>query len=425
MAPRVLKEFADRLEPTGWVPLAVLVGLAGVQSFDLNAFGILAPDIRHTFHLSVASIDSIATLTGAVPVVFSVHLGYWGDRTNRVRLSVLAGILWGVTAILTGVAPVLALLVLARTVGGVGQLTTETVYPSLLADYYGSTALGSVFTTYRWVSQGLGLIGGPLAGLIAALLGWRVAFVALAVPTFAFVVLLQRLAEPARGASMGLSFGEPLRSVREGFRRVRAIRSLRRTWIAAFLFGAGTLPLQTVLNNFFHDVYHLGDAARGNISLLYGLGGLFGIIYGGRLTNRALAAGRIPHLAKISGYLVLSCGVGILVMSVVPFLGLSVAATAALTVGAFGFLPAYTTLVAFVASPRLRAQAYGWSLLWYALGAIVLQVAVVGPLINGAGQRVALVVLGVLVGAGGLVGASVQRFVEADMARAFSGADEV
>ncbi|HET6875860.1 MAG TPA: MFS transporter, partial [Acidimicrobiales bacterium] len=295
---------------------------------------------------------------------------------------------------------------------------------SLLADWYDSGTLGSVFTSYRWVSQGLGLIGGPLAGLIAALLGWRVAFVALAVPTFLFALFLSRLHEPSRGASMGLSFGEPLRSVTEGFRRVRAIRSLRRTWVAAFLFGAGTLPLQTVLNNFFHDVYHLGDAARGNVSLIYGLGGLVGIVYGGRLTNRALATGRIPRLAAVCGYMVVSCGLGILIMSVVPWLALSVLATAALTVGAFGFLPAYTTLVAFVASPRLRAQAYGWSLLWYALGAIVLQVAVVGPLINGAGQRIALVVLGVLVAAGGLVGVSVQRFVTDDMATAFAGEPE-
>lgn len=417
----LVQRASGHLSPTGWVPLAVLVGLAGVQSFDLNAFGILAPDIRRSFHLSVATIDSIATLTGAVPVVFSVHLGYWGDRTNRVRLSVLAGLLWGVTAILTGLAPVLILLILARTLGGVGQLTTETVYPSLLADYYGAGSLGSVFTSYRWISQGLGLIGGPLAGFIAALLGWRIAFVALAVPTFVFVAWLSRLAEPTRGASMGLSFGEPLRSVTEGFRRVKAIRSLRRTWMAAFLFGAGTLPLQTVLNNFFHDVYHLGDTARGNVSLLYGLGGLVGIIYGGRLTNRALNSGRIPQLARVSGYMVVSCGIGILIMSVAPFLGLSIAATAALTVGAFGFLPAYTTLVAFVASPRLRAQAYGWSLLWYALGAIVLQVAVVGPLINHTGQRVALVVLGVLVIGGGLIGTSVHGFVEHDMSVAFSG----
>jgi MFS family permease len=418
--PRLLSKFVGELGPTGWLPLGILVALAGVQTFDLGAFGILAPDIRHTFHLSVASVDAIAALTGALPVLFSVHLGYWGDRTNRIHLSVAAGLLWGVTAVVTGLAPAVAVLVIARTIGGVGVLTTETVYPSLLADFYGTSALGSVFTSYRWISAGLGLIGGPLAGVIAAVAGWRVAFVALALPTFVFASLLSRLREPQRGASMGLSMGDPMRSIREGFRRVRAIRSARRTWAAAFLFGAGTLPLQTVINNFFHDVYHLGDAARGYVSVIYGLGGLAGIIYGGRLSNKALAAGQIPRLAKITGWLVVSCGAGILVMSVVPFLGLSIAAAAGLTIGAFGFLPSYTMMIAFIAPPQLRAQAYGWSLLWYALGAITLQVAVVGPLIEHADQRVGLAVLGVLVAAGGLIGVSVHRFVNDDMARAFA-----
>ncbi|HEV8065146.1 MAG TPA: MFS transporter, partial [Acidimicrobiales bacterium] len=213
-----------------WLPLAILVGLAGVQSFDFNAFGILAPDIRNTFHLSVPDIDNIATLTSAVPVIFSVHLGYYGDRHNRLRISAAAGVIWGLTAIVTGLAPVVAVLVIARLAGGVGQLTTETVYPSLLADYYPSGDLGKTFTRYRWISQGLGLIGGPLAGFFAAYFGWRSAFVVLAIPTFVFVFFLYALTEPTRGASMGYSLGEaPITSVRAGFKRVRNIRALRRT----------------------------------------------------------------------------------------------------------------------------------------------------------------------------------------------------
>jgi predicted MFS family arabinose efflux permease len=245
---------------------------------------------------------------------------------------------------------------------------------------------------------------------------------ALAIPTFAFVALLALLREPVRGASMGYSLGEnPITSVREGFRKVRRIRALRRTWVAAFLFGGGTIPLQAVLNNFFHDVYHQGDAARGWISLTYGLGGLAGILLGGRLTNREMNAGRIKRLSLVSGLFVVECGVGLVLLSASPLLAISIGATGLSTIGALGFLPAYTTLVAFITAPRLRAQAYGWSLLWYALGAIVIQAAVVGPIISAEGQRAALVILGVLVAAGGVVGVSTMRFVEVDMARAFSG----
>ena len=387
-----------------------------MQSFDLNVFGILAPNIRQTFGLSVPQIDTIATLTSAVPVIFSAHLGYYGDRHDRIRFSIVAGLVWGVTAIVTGLAPVVLVLVVARTVGGVGQLTTETIYPSLLADYYPGPVLGLVFSRYRWIGQGVGLIGGPLAGLFAALFGWRVAFVVLAIPTFVFVGLLFTLHEPVRGASMGYSLGEdPITSVREGFRKVRAIRALRRTWAAAFLFGAGTLPLQAVLNNYFADVYHLGDTARGNISLIFGFGGLAGIVVGGRLTNRLVNQGKVPRLSVVSGLMVVECGVGIVALSVAPALWVAVAMTGLLTIGALGFLPSYTALVAFVTAPRLRAQAYGWSLLFYTLGAIVLQAAVIGPIIDAYGQKVALVVLGLLVALGGLIGVTTRRFVLDDM----------
>ncbi|HET6793209.1 MAG TPA: ATP-binding cassette domain-containing protein, partial [Acidimicrobiales bacterium] len=99
-------------------------------------------------------------------------------------------------------------------------------------------------------------------------------------------------------------------------------------------------------------------------------------------------------------------------------LGVSIAMAAILSIGAAGFLPAYTTLVSLVAPPRLRAQAFAWSLLWYALGAIVIQAFFIGPIINAHGQRTALVVLAALVVAGGIIGASTARFVERDIAQA-------
>src|SRR5881296_216513 len=113
---RVTRFVAD-LGPVGLVPLVVLIGLAGVQNFDLVAFGVLAPDIRHTFHVSSGTITAIAGLTAAIPIFFAVVLGFYGDRRNRVRLGAVAAVFWGITALLSGLAPVLWLLVVARMLG--------------------------------------------------------------------------------------------------------------------------------------------------------------------------------------------------------------------------------------------------------------------------------------------------------------------
>src|SRR5205807_2495943 len=278
---------------------------------------VLSPDIRDTFHVSSGTITVIAAITGAVPIVFAVVLGYAGDRRNRVVLSTVTAVFWGFTALLSGLAPVLALLVIARLLGGIGLLSTETIYPSLLSDYYPPRSLGTVFGSYRTFGQTLALLGGPLAGLLAAVLGWRAAFVILALPTFVLAaVAFRTLREPERGASQGVSgVSEEHGSILEGYRRIRAIPSLRRTWLAAFLFGGGTIPFITLLSNFYKDVYGVGDAGRGVLTGLYGVGGVAGIVVGGVLTQRAMRSDRLRMLPLINGLMIVEFGLGILVMA--------------------------------------------------------------------------------------------------------------
>jgi MFS family permease len=88
-------------------------------------------------------------------------------------------------------------------VGGVGLLTGETIYLSLLADFYPPEGLGVIFGSYRFWGQGLGIAAGPLAGVLAAVFGWRSAFVVLALPTFVFVFMLRWLRSRSGGCRWG------------------------------------------------------------------------------------------------------------------------------------------------------------------------------------------------------------------------------
>src|SRR5205807_2061525 len=128
---------------------------------------------------------------------------------------------------------------------------------SLLSDYYPPDALAPVFSFYLIATAGAGLLAGPLAGGIKAVAGWRVTFIVLALPTFALVTIMRRLREPARGESIGVTVSDDERpSMAESFRRLKAIRSLRRTWWAAAFFGGGVVAFANLLSLFFQDVYH-------------------------------------------------------------------------------------------------------------------------------------------------------------------------
>jgi MFS family permease len=417
------------LGPAGFLPITLLVGLAVTQGFDGAAFGVLAPEIRRAFHLDNAGIDAVTSLTAAVPVMGAIFLGYFGDRGNRLRLTAAGAVLWGIVAIFTGLAPVLAVLIAARLAGGVGLLASRTIYPSLLSDYYPPEGLAQIFTTFLIGSTALGLIGSPLAGWLGTAVGWRPTFVVLAIPTFVCVALLALLREPPRRAirtggpgthgvaTLGIGAGDRFQgTIREGFNRVSSIRTLRRSWPAAFLFGAGTIPLATLVSDFFHDVYHVGSTERGEIAALLGVFGLAGIVAGGAIAKRLMAQNRLSLFPPVTGLFVLEFGLFAFVMAVVPNRTGSIAAACVLAVGAVGYLPAYTTFVAVITPSELRSQAFAWSLFFYALGAICIS-AVIGAVADADGQRIAMGLLAGLVMVGGVIGISARRFVPGDLER--------
>jgi MFS family permease len=425
-----LRQLRTILGPAGFLPITLLIGLAVTQGFDGAAFGVLAPEIRRAFHLDNAGIDAVTSLTAAVPVMGAIFLGYFGDRGNRLRLTAGGAALWGIAAIFTGLAPVLAVLIAARLAGGVGLLASRTIYPSLLSDYYPPEGLAQIFTVFLIGSTALGLVGSPLAGWLGTAVGWRPTFVVLAIPTFVCVGLLTLLREPPRRAigpgrpdggdrAVMLGLGAGVRfegTILEGFRRVSAIRTLRRSWPAAFLFGAGTIPLATLVSDFFHDVYHVGSTGRGEIAGLLGVFGLVGIVAGGALAKRLMAQNRLSLFPPVTGLFVIEFGLFTFVMAVVPNRTGSIAAACVLAVGAVGYLPAYTTFVAVITPSELRSQAFAWSLFFYALGAICIS-AVIGAVADARGQRIAMGFLAVLVIVGGIIGISARRFVAGDLER--------
>jgi MFS family permease len=395
-------------------PLFLLLGLSAVDRFDAIAFGVLSPELQKTFNLTDQKIAVISALTAAVPILLSVPLGYLADRVNRVRLSVLAAFIWGITAVFTGLAPILLIFIVVRLIGGVGLLINEPVHPSLLADWYPPQSLTRVNSWHRQAGT-IGLIGGPLAGLLGDTIGWRSTFVVLAIPTFVLAFMLMSQKEPPRGATFGLNAdSDDKPSIRQAFKRIRAIRSLRRTWVSAFLFGSGTLPFATFLNIYLKDVFHLTGTQRGFVTAIFGGAGAVGLVLSTRFVGQYTAKFGFKALPLVSGGMVSLLGFGILLMAGAPNIWIASVFCFVAGIGATGFLPAYLTMVAFVAPPALRSQAFSWSLMFYAFGALVFS-GIIGGIADKNGPRTAFVILAVLVIIGGFVASTVRAFVDKDV----------
>ena len=408
-------------------PLLVLFTLNSVDELDQVTFGIVAPEIRDTFGVSETTVTSIGALAAATVIMLVVPVGFLADRTKRVRLVSLAALAWGSMTILTGLSGfvgAIGLLFLARFGAGLGRVMNEPVHVSLIGDYYPPATHGRVFSVHRMANP-IGSMFVLGCGALADLFGWRVAFMLLSIPTVIAAVLLSRLEEPVRGASLDLALArqadaaaEPI-PFTEAWRRLKAIPTLKRSWLSAFFLGAAIVPIAVFFNFFFEQEYGVESAtARGAITMLYSVGSIFGLVLGSRFATRIIMAGEPARLAVAAGRVLGLGAIGLLGMATAPWLGLSILFVFTIGIGVMFNSFALPLLIA-VCPPRLRSQGLGYFVFFIGLGAIV-----VTPIVSGIGEsssyRIGISLLSILLLLSAAIYASASRFVQRDAEQAFA-----
>ena len=402
-------------------PLAVLFGLNFVDEFDRIAFAALTPEIRDAFDLSDTEIGAIGILTAICVLLLALPMGVLADRFNRVRLGAVAALVWGTMSVLTGVVPVIGLLFAVRLFAGLGRVVNGVVHPSLLQDYYRADTQPRVFTVHR-LADPLSATSGIVAGFIGEAMGWRWAFILLAIPTFLLLASLTRLREPKRGESIDAALAEEAAGQQVAFgearRQLFAIRTLRRLWVGSFLLGVGSLAIGQFVSLFFEEVYGFGPRGRGFVQFVFGAGAVLGLFIGGRLAQRAMSSGELQRLALITGFSFVAGAIGLVLMAVAPWSGLSILFAFLLAAGFASYQPAYFPLVGLVAPPQVRAQSFAWSILFVGSGGVF--GLIFFNLGDEQGYRLAISLLAIVIVIAGFVGASSSRFVQRDVEQALN-----
>ena len=409
------------------LPLLVLFLLNMVDELDQVTYGVLAPNIRDTFGVAEKTVVTVGSLSAALVIMLVVPVGYRADRRNRLHMVSLAALVWGSMTLLTGLSGFVGafgLLVLARFGAGIGRVMNEPVHVSLLADYYPPMQHGRIFSIHRAANA----IGGGmvlLCALLADLVGWRLGFMLLAVPTFIAWTLLTRLDEPVRGASVDQALAVRADEVAhkipftEAWRRLKGIPSLKRSWWAGLFIGASVVPIAIFLNFFFEKVYGVESiTARGAITTLYHLGSLVGLRWGSKHSTKALMEGELPRLSTLGGLTLIGSAAALLCLALAPWIGLSIVFVFVIGMGvsfnSFG-LP----VLAAVTPPRLRSQALGYFVFFVGLGAILLS-----PIAAGIGEekgyRYGIALLSGLLVVAGVIYASMKPFIRRDAEQAYS-----
>jgi MFS family permease len=317
--------------------IAMLAGVLALDSADLATVGAVAVSLERSLHIDDLELGVLASVVSLTAALATLPMGWMTDRMPRVPLLAGSIALWSVAMVASGAAISFPMLLLTRLALGAVQASSGPTLASLTGDFFRVRERSRVFGYIHAGELVGGAVGFVISGEVAAVLSWRWSFWLLSVPGFALAFAMWRwLPEPARGGASRIRHArddsedqelvhrlvaeqkvkpDPARVLSGDARRMPALTVTRRLLairtnrllIGAFALGyfflGGSRTFGVI---FFRGHYHLGQAAATAAAATLGLGGLVGVVLGGRLADRWLAAGRLNARVVVAaaGYLI-------------------------------------------------------------------------------------------------------------------------
>jgi branched-chain amino acid transport system ATP-binding protein len=255
---------------------------------------------------------------------------------------------------------------------------------------------------------------GPLLGAsIAALFGWRGAFVAIGLLSVPVLIACARVPEPERGRFEAVQDAAHT-AWRDTVPRLWAVRSLRYQFIAGIWLAGAVFGARIVLAFFFRDSFGIGDWGLGVIGSIAGLAAVASTITGARLAQSRLNSS--PSAAvRWFGTLGFAVSGLVFLFALSPSVWVAVPLLLVIAMG-FGLVsPLMLSLQSMVSAPELRASALAFGQV-VALAGIAF-VGVIAAIASAWGNRAALVVCALLFLRGTFHVLTAARFVDADVDR--------
>jgi MFS family permease len=181
-----------------WIVFFLTFGLLLSDYMSRQVLSAVFPFLKAEWALSDTQLGSLTSIVALGVGVLAVPLSLLADRWGRVRAIVLMAVVWSLATAASALAAGYGELMLFRLFIGVGEAA------------YGSVGLAvvlAIFPPYRraaftgaFMAGGSfgSVIGVALGGVIAIQLGWRWAFVVMAVLGLVLVVLYRLLVTEAR-----------------------------------------------------------------------------------------------------------------------------------------------------------------------------------------------------------------------------------
>lgn len=242
-------------------------------------------------------------VTGIAVALFSVTAGLvlsrWADRGNRTVITSFAIGLWALTVMMTMYVSSYLQLVFARIAAAVGESGVKPPTFSLVGDYFPEsnqrTRALSIYFSGNFLGSLLGLI---LGGWLAEQYGWRMALFLLGTPGLLLAIVFKLTIVEPRASSGRVKIDAPplppMAAVLKIMWGQRSCRHLVMALVLLYTVGSGLAPW---FGAFLVRSHHLGTAELGvSLGLVFGLGGLAGVLCGGYVATRWFANNELAQM---------------------------------------------------------------------------------------------------------------------------------
>jgi MFS family permease len=367
------------------VPLTVLLGHTFIDALDGAGFLVILPDIQKDFDITLSQATGIGGLALLVSFLLAVPVAVKSEATTHRTFYLGAGaVIAAVFAVMSGAATTLGLFLLARSGFGLGLRLNDPVQQSLLADYYPVHTRSTVFSSREGLTRAGRLVGPVFFGAFTVLFGWRSAIFAVAVPSAVLAWYSFRLPNPVRGAPEREAAGLPPvteekivnpPTLKETFRILKRIGTVRRLWWSLPFLVGGLLALAILLPSLMEEVFGLDALGRGWITAAGEAAAIIGLLVATPAMTRYLTGGNpekvFPFLSMIAVVLsVMLVGVAV-APNIAAFIFMLVLTN--FTGAILG--PAVAVLISMVVPPRVRTISFATVLLWVLPGLLFIPIA--------------------------------------------------
>jgi MFS transporter, SHS family, lactate transporter len=265
--------------------LAAWLGWA-MDAFDYFLLVFVLTDVAKEFDTSKTHVAIATTLTLAARPVGAFLFGYWADRIGRRTPLLVCVLFYSTVGFLTAFSPSLTVLLILRTLYGIGMGGEWGLGASL--------AMEKIPVEKRGFYSGVLQQGYPVGYFFAALaffiitptFGWRGLFIAAALPAALALFIRMRVGESEVWERTAERRRQTRVSPREVFLRPQILKRFLYLVLLMGAFNFMSHGTQDFFPTFLEDDFGAGHTTTVVIALIYNAGAILGGMYFGALSQR-------------------------------------------------------------------------------------------------------------------------------------------